>query len=458
MTTSGRSDVFALAILADLGGDEGRTGPRFVPVDRDRFETAMERFAVRLAFSVPNVLVPGAADLTVSLAPRSLDDFTPDAIVRAVPELAAALAARAEVPGVAVPSAPPRPVSAPAERPGAVGSLLDRVLAESAAPSSSGALAEFVRAIAEPAVDRTDREGLAAWQATVDRRLSRQVRAILRHPRFQAVEAAWRGVRAIVEASESGPELDIRVLDLPRSAARAAASEDGLLARLIGEQADAPGATPFAAVVTDYAFGADSADMETVVLLGHFASRVRAPVLAMAAPSLVGIEDFRELGDPGVRGRLGSPALRALRADRVARWIGLSLPRILLRAPYGTDGDTPASFAFEESVTVSEHDAFLWGSSALALARILVRGYAGDGWEFDASRGAKLTGLPVHVDRADGESTMLPCAEVAMSEATITRVVEEGCIALSWIRDSDEAMFYGVQTLARSALRVRAPA
>src|SRR5205823_14124301 len=121
---------------------------------------------------------------------------------------------------------------------------------------------------------------------------------------------------------------------------------------------------------------------------------------------------------------------------------------VLLRLPYGQDGEPVGSFAFDESLTASDHERFLWGSPALAFGRILTRAFARDGWAMDPGRDARLAGLPLHVYREDGEAQAMPCTEVLMAESTLRRVAEEGLIALAAFKDTDEAAFYGVRTIA----------
>src|SRR6185369_9809386 len=129
----------------------------------------------------------------------------------------------------------------------------------------------------------------------------------------------------------------------------------------------------------------------------------------------------------------------------------LCLPRVLLRAPYGRAGE-PAAAGFEEGSTLAEHESFLWGSAALALGQVIGRAFAAEGPDFDLSVHAELTGLPLHVESAGGESSVLPCAEVVMSDATIAAVVDEGVVVLASVRDEDRASFYGIGTVAGTPL------
>jgi type VI secretion system protein ImpC len=429
---------FILGIVGDFGGR--RTPRRLVRVDRDAFDAVMARLDVTAEL--------GAA---VAVAFTALEDFHPDALVRRVPGLAALHAERAVPPDAVAPAV--GPPAAPVPRPPPkVGSVLDAILAGAEGPAAGGglspALAEFVRQAVEPSLVRGTPAAAARWRAEVDRLLGEAVRTILHHPRVRALEAAWRGLFEVVSRAETGSELEIRLLDAPRDAA----------ARLLAEETATPGAPALAAVVAAYSFGSDEAALAALAALAQAAATAGAPLVADADPALLGLADACELGTADVRGRLGGgPGVegwRRFRAGPLARHVVLCLPRVLLRVPYGLGGEEVTSFAFDEGVPVDDHAGHLWGSAALAFGRVLVRGFAADGWGFEPLAYGRLERLPLHAGRVDGEERVLPCAEVVMSDATIRAVAEQGLVPLASVRDRDEARFVFVGTVAGSSLPI----
>jgi len=141
----------------------------------------------------------------------------------------------------------------------------------------------------------------------------------------------------------------------------------------------------------------------------------------------------------------------AFRSDALARHVALCCPRVLLRLPYGPKGERVDSFTFDEDLAAHEHEGFVWGNASLAFGRVLGGALAIDGPDAGLDEYATLAGLHVFV-RPDG--TVLPCAEVLMSEATIAAVASQGVIPLASFRDQDVARFYGIGTVAGTALRV----
>jgi predicted component of type VI protein secretion system len=105
---------------------------------------------------------------------------------------------------------------------------------------------------------------------------------------------------------------------------------------------------------------------------------------------------------------------------------------------------------------LSDKPCHFWGSPALAFGRVLAAAFRRDGWDLEVSDDPILRRLPLHTIRDGIEPHVVPCAEVVMSDATINRIAEEGLTSLATFRDSDEARFYGIQTLAGTALAVSA--
>ena len=58
---------------------------------------------------------------------------------------------------------------------------------------------------------------------------------------------------------------------------------------------------------------------------------------------------------------------QSFRESEDARYVGLALPRFLLRLPYGEATKPVKSFNYEESVSDS-HDRYCWGNAAFSFA------------------------------------------------------------------------------------------
>jgi type VI secretion system protein ImpB len=83
---------FVVGVLADLSGRPEEPLPKlkdrkFVEIDRDNFNNVLAAMKPRAAFQVENKLTGGDSKLGVELRFRSLDDFSPEQVVRQIDPL-----------------------------------------------------------------------------------------------------------------------------------------------------------------------------------------------------------------------------------------------------------------------------------------------------------------------------------------------------------------------------------
>jgi type VI secretion system protein ImpC len=410
-----QDEPMVIAVLGDFGGRRGPGGRRLRRVDRDTLDGLMAGLGV--AVEVPD------GEGTVTLELSGIQDFHPDSFAHRVPGLQALLGGSGVSEGV-----PPREVSdAPPPGLPTGASLLDAILAGPAESPGRETIQELARRVAEPSTIRAPvQRGQGA-----DPRIAERVQAVLHAPRFQALEVVWRGLAALAQDAETGEALHIHVLDATRDEAPL----------LLAEELATPGAPRPTCVLAAYRFEASEHDLAVLERFGAVALAGGVPLVADASPTLLGLDDARQLGDAQVRRRIGlgrgPDAWRAFRSLSAATNVTLCLPRVLLRAPYGPSGELVTTFRFNEGLTGRDHDRFLWGHAALAYGRVLVRAFAAAGWDAEPESYAVLDGLPVHVWREGGEECVLPCAEVVMSDATVARVVEEAVLVMASVRATD---------------------
>jgi predicted component of type VI protein secretion system len=129
----------------------------------------------------------------------------------------------------------------------------------------------------------------------------------------------------------------------------------------------------------------------------------------------------------------------------VAPYLGLALPRVLLRLPYGERTDRIERFGFEEIPGTPDHEAFLWGNPAFACAVVLARVLQPD---TDLSEAGDLGGLPAFVFTADDESRLQPCAEVCLAERAVDAILARGIMPLVSIKNRDVVRLIRLQSIA----------
>ncbi|HKG93871.1 MAG TPA: type VI secretion system contractile sheath large subunit [Gemmatimonadaceae bacterium] len=454
----GADEPFLLAILGDFRGrgdrgDRGivETGPppvnrRPAFVDRDDFDDVIARLAPELE------LPAGERGEPVPVRFAEIDDFHPDRLYERLPLFRALRELRGRPP--ASPAAPTR------QAPASGASVLDDILGgpvEGAAPPArqrEDELQAFVRRVVAPHLVPSPTPGQAEHAAQVDAAIADRMRAILHDPAFQRLEALWRAVWLLVRRVETGEQLKVALFDVTRAELEAGlgaedAPERSDVARML--QASAAGAgAPWAVLVAAHELGAR--DAQLAERLAGVGRALGAPWLADAGPTLVGARHLEGTPDPNDWERLGPAGWELLRRRPEAAYLGLALPRVLLREPYGAKAEPCERLAFEEVVPAGgppPHDQLLWGSPAIACALLLAESFADQGWGMREGSRLDIGGLPLHVFRdPDGESRAVPCAEALLTERAVARIVELGVMPLMSRAGGDEVRLLRFQSVA----------
>ena len=339
-------------------------------------------------------------------------------------------------------------------------SLLGGAVRQAGAPAGVPAIDQLIRQIVgamPPGPDPRQPEYVAAVDAVIGQRM----RAVLHAPAFQALEALWRGLRELVTGLELGPDLQLYILDAGKAAlqagldAAAHAPETGALHQLLVEQprlgADA---APWSVLCGAYTFGPGEDDMRLLAALGALAARAHAPFIASAADALAGAASLAATPDSTQWQELDPDAAarwQALRSSPQASWLGLALPRVLLRLPYGKATDSIEQFAFEEADAGHAHEDYLWGHASLAVTLLLGRAFEASAWDMSPGDVQDLDDLPAHTVRRGGEAHMQACAEAFLSERAGTALLERGLMPLLSFKNRNAARLLRCQSLSHPA-------
>lgn len=458
---------FRILLMGDFSGrgsrgiaDPGLKGRRPILVDRDNFDQVMEKLEVELP----------------SIRFAELDDFHPDRLYEQLPvfrtlcdtrerlsDRATFAAAAAEVRAWAPPRpAPPAKAAAPAPDLArlAPDQLFSRMLEESAPQEIPLHIAPdpfelLLRDIVAPHLEPKPDPQQGELVAQVDETIGGQMRAILHHPAFQALESLWRGLFFLVRRMETDANLKLYILDISRDelAALAAAKDitaTGLYDIVVEQTVGTPGAHPWALLAGDFTFSAAPDDLILLRELGRLARAAGAPFLAAASTRILGCDSLHATPDPRdwrpdeKTGLLWS----ALRHVSEAEWVGLAAPRFLLRLPYGESTDSTERFDFDEMPGRPGHEAYLWGNPVFACLYLLGRGFSEYGWDFRAGAYHEIDGLPAHLYKEGPESVLKPCAEALLTERAAQAMMDKGLMPLVSMKDSDRVRLLRFQSIA----------
>ncbi|WP_148872746.1 type VI secretion system contractile sheath domain-containing protein, partial [Serratia marcescens] len=115
------------------------------------------------------------------------------------------------------------------------------------------------------------------------------------------------------------------------------------------------GGDPYSAFVGDFEFDAMPEDIQLLEQISHVAAAAHAPFLSAANPGMFAMNAFSEMPRPRDLGKLFDTSeyarWKSFRQSDDSRYVGLTLPRVIGRLPYGTKTVPVETFNFEEQIS-----------------------------------------------------------------------------------------------------------
>jgi type VI secretion system protein ImpC len=354
-------------------------------------------------------------------------------------------------------------------------SLLDQIveqgrLARDPASKERGKnlVKEFVTQVLEGSMTISkDAEAMInARIAQIDHLVSIQLNEVLHHASFQKLEASWRGLKYLLDQSETSDKLKIKILNVTkkeilRDLQRAPEfDQSALFKKVYEEEYGVFGGAPFAALVGDYEFTRGPEDIELLEKVSNVAAAAHAPFLTAASPEMLNLESFTTLDAPRDIAKIFDSSeyakWKSFRASEDSRYVGLCLPHVLMRLPYGRDGVQIEGFNYEEGVDGSDHSKYLWGNAAFALGARLTGAFAKYGW-CAAIRGVEggglVEGLPTHNFTTDSGDVALKCpTEIPITDRREKELADQGFVPLVHCKGTDYAAFFSVQSAQKQKM------
>jgi len=303
--------------------------------------------------------------------------------------------------------------------------------------------------------------------AEIDRRISEQLNLVLHHPDFQALEASWRGLHFLVRGVQSDSQLKIRLFNISqrelgrtlRKFRGTAWDHSPIFRKIYEEEYGQLGGEPFGVLIGDYNFDHHPHNIQMLADMAAVAAAAHVPFISAAAPSLTQMESWAELANPRDLTRIFQTpdyvAWRALRETEDARYIGLCMPRMLARLPYGSSTDPIDDFAFEEICEGPDNTAYAWANPAFAMGANIARAFSLYGWctrIHGIETGGLVDDLPVlRFDTANGETDTRSCTEIALSERREAELSRLGLIPLVYRKNASIAAFLSANSLQKPA-------
>ena len=496
---------FRIAILADFSGRDNRglgdvglslASGRLVPVDVDNFDELPAKLGTEI-----HIPIGGEDGPRIAIRFCELDDFHPDRIFdrlevfqklkearKRLQDPTTFAEAASEVRSWAagepdkVQAKAAEVQSKQAELKESDSDTVERLLGKRPKASAKQFvdLDTLIHEVVKPYIVPAPHPQQAEIVAQVDQAISGQMRAILHHPDFKGLEAAWRNLHFLVNQVETDENLKLYVGDISKAEIAAdlvpahreqdqlqSTGTYRLLVESRGAGIDMQNAEPWAIMVGCYSFDKTKEDVDLLRRLAKVAQAARAPFLTAASSHFAGCESIALTPDPDKwqwqTDPMAEQRWQELRKSPEAASIGLALPRLLLRLPYGKDTEPIDRFDFEELSCATperdgqahDHEQYLWGNSAIVCACLLAEAFHRSGWSLTGElqavpwgRCAELTGLPMHVYKSDGETHVIPCAETFLTERAMENLIGKGLMPLLSIKGRDAVRIARFQSIA----------
>jgi type VI secretion system protein ImpC len=297
--------------------------------------------------------------------------------------------------------------------------------------------------------------------AEIDNKLSAQVDEIMHQKDFQNLESAWRGLKYVVDMTNFRENNKIEILNVSKQDLfddfedAPEITKCGLYKTIYTAEYGTFGGKPIGTMIGNYEFSPNAQDVKLLQHLASVSGMSHAPFIGATGPQFFGADDFTKLPNlKDIKAIFEGPQYakwNSFRESEDARNIGLTMPRFLLRLPYSQRDNPVKAFNYEETVSGS-HENYLWGNAAFAFAARLTDSFAKFRWcpnIIGPQSGGAVEDLPLHQFESMGEiETKIP-TEVLISERREFELSEEGFIALTMRKGSDNACFFSANSVQK---------
>ena len=301
---------------------------------------------------------------------------------------------------------------------------------------------------------------IETWISEIDKKLSAQMNEICHHQDLQRLEGTWRGLSYLVHESETGDTLKIRVFnvskkELLKDLEKAVEFDQSNVFKKVYEaEFGQLGGEPYGALVGDYFFSRHPDDINLLKLMSNVAAAAHAPFITGTDPKLFNMDSFTELADPRDLAKIFQGAeyasWKSFRDSDDARYVALTMPRVLARLPYGAEFKPVEEFDFEETVHGTDHESYLWTNAAWSYAARVTDAFSKYGWLANTrgvEGGGTVQNLPVHTFPTDEGDVAAKCpTEIAISDRREFELSNLGFLPLLHCKNRDFAVYMGAQT------------
>jgi len=347
------------------------------------------------------------------------------------------------------------------------GNLLDEILAETKIKPTEDAYAiakqgvqAFITQMLEPSKsqERVEKAAVDVMIADIDRRITAQLNEILHHPELQKLESAWRGLKFLIDRTDFRENIKVELLSVTKDELLTDFEDapelvkSGLYRIAYSNEYGVFGGKPYGLICGNWELGPGPQDILLLQKCAAVSAMSHAPFISNASPEFFGQTSFLPVPNlKDLKSLFEGPQYtrwQSFRESEDARYVGLCMPRFLLRLPYGEKTIPVKAFNFNEEV-IGNHDSYLWGHASVAMASRIADSFAKFRWcpnIIGPQAGGSVENLPLHqYEEMGAVQTKIP-TEVMLTERREYELSEEGFIGLTFRKDADNACFFSANS------------
>ena len=469
---------YVMGIFADLSASSlinkiPLKNRKFTTVSGNNFDKVMASIQPRVIMQIKDCLNNGDKMMDMELTFKSLDDFEPLTLINAIPALKDVFAARTRL----------NDLIGKLDGNDELNRVLDQALVtgkskvndlvtqgkmvkdESQAEYAKSMVNEFMTIVGnnDGSVPKDSLAAVKQAIAKLDTMIGHQLDEILHNEQFIKLEGCWRGLWNLVTSVDTSRRVIIRLLNVSKDELRfdlekvVEFDQSKMFKKVYEEEYGTFGGAPFSCLMADYEFGRNQADVSMMMKMAQVAAAAHAPVIAGAHPSLFDLDSFTDIGTPRDLSMIFENTemgkWQSFRESEDARYMVLTLPHVLMRAPYGASTNPVLGLNYKETIDGTDNSKFCWGNAAWSLTQRILNSATLYGWPA-AIRGVEGGGLvedlPYYTFRTTDGDVALKCpVEVAISDRREKELSDLGFVALCHCKNRDYAAFFGTQSVQK---------
>jgi type VI secretion system protein ImpC len=299
--------------------------------------------------------------------------------------------------------------------------------------------------------------------ARIDVMVNDQINEIVHHDQFKQMESNWRSLNDLILNTNFKADVMIDILDVTKEELHEDFESNAvditgsaLFKKVYVSEYDQYGGKPVGSIVGLYEFEHTPRDEFWLRTMGKVAAASHAPFVGAVSPKFFGCDSIEELESiKDLEGLMSHPkygSWNKLRDSEEAAYLGLTVPRYIIRQPFDPETNPSGNIPFEEKVRGDDNQDYLWGSAAILMAQNMVRSFEESGW-CQYLRGPKggglVSGLPVHMFNVRGEEEMKLPVEMTIPDYRELEFANAGFIPLVYRKGTADACFFSCQSLKK---------